>query len=146
MKNLFILALLLLVAGCAGAPAAKADHARSNQTAAAEALGKSYRDAMAKNQRIAAENPRSEAAAEARFQMAYILTLPDNPQRDYESALQAFDDYLRRYPRHPRFAEAQSWRAVLKAIVDLRAENVRLTKVIDQLKTIDIQHEEKRAQ
>jgi hypothetical protein len=59
-------------------------------------------------------------------------------------ALQGFDEFLRVYPDNERAHDARNWRSVLKMVQELKKENEHLTKSIEELKRIDIRHEEQR--
>jgi tetratricopeptide (TPR) repeat protein len=135
--------MLLILAGCAGTPADRA--ARNPQLAAAEAAAQAgrYREAI-EAYRQAAAGPEKDAAAEALFQAAYLLAYYENPRKDYAQSLQAFELYIRRYPAAAQHRQARNWRAILKTILDLQADIERLNHTIEELKKIDISHEEKR--
>ncbi len=144
MKNLPIL-MLLLLAGCAGAP--PPDRADRPELRGAEAAAKAGRyDKAIEAYRKAAEGPQQEAAAEALFQAAYLLAYYRNPRRDYALAYKAFEQYIARYPKGPRLEQAKNWLVILGAILEQGADLARLKKTIEELKEIDISHEEKRNQ
>lgn len=103
-----------------------------------------YNEALATYCKIARESPASERGASALFACASVRAFYDNPQRDYALALQEFDEFLRLYPNDERARDAQNWRSVLKAVLDLKKENEHLTTSIEQLKELDIRHEERR--
>ncbi|HAR41605.1 MAG TPA: hypothetical protein DCS07_03070 [Bdellovibrionales bacterium] len=96
-----------------------------------------YSDAAASYRRVIREHSGSTSTAEARFNLARTLAWHDNPQRDYAAALQEFDEFLRAFPDHALAHEARNWRLVLKTVDDLK-------KSLDQLKKLDIKHEERR--
>lgn len=87
-------------------------------------------------------SPQRDAAA--RYAIAVTLAYYDNPHRNYAQALEAFDDFLQRYPNHERAVEAQNWKSVLKTLHDEKRECEELKTRIEQLKRLDIRHEEKR--
>jgi outer membrane protein assembly factor BamD (BamD/ComL family) len=95
--------------------------------------------------KIVADAPQSPVAADALFDAAYLHVIQDNPQKDYAQAYMAFDEFLKRYPQHPRSPDAQNWKAVLKTVLDSKKENDRLAHSIEQLKKLDIRHEERRS-
>lgn len=88
--------------------------------------------------------PASEWAASAMFGNALILVSADNSKRDYAQALAEFDEFLSQFPQHRRAPEARSWRQVLKAALDAKKENERLSNSIEKLKQLDLKQEEKR--
>ena len=116
------------------------------QTAEGLFKAKKYDEAISVYRKVLAASPApsSEDAANASFGLAYTLAFYDNPQRNYSQALQEFDEFLKQYPDNARSREAQNWRSVLKIIVDVRKENERLSQSIEQLKRLDIRHEERR--
>ena len=118
------------------------------QVQAAEDLfkAKKYDEALGAYRKVLAASPAPslEDAADARFGLAYTTAFYDNPQRNYAQALQEFDEFLKQYPHNARSREAQNWRYVLRIIVDVRKENEHLSKSIEQLKKLDIRHEERR--
>lgn len=98
---------------------------------------KKYTEAVSAYRTIIKNNSDPEISAEVRFRLAYILISHDNPQPDYPKALQEFEEFLRLYPAHEKAEEAKTWRQALKTIE-------RLNKNIEELKRLDIRHEEKR--
>lgn len=83
-------------------------------------------------------------APDAQFEVAYLQAAYDNPAKDFAQALAGFNEFLWRYPNHAKARDAENWRAVLKLILDMKKENDRLNKSIEQLKKLDIRHEERR--
>ena len=143
MKIAWAVLALILLAGCSTVkPDIKAPD--DFQVAAVAMKDKRYEDAIAVYGKILNESRRSASSADALFQIAYIQTLYDNPQRDYAKAMQSFDDFIKRYPDHARCQEAENWRFILKTILDLRKEDDRLRKNIEQLRKLDIQQEKNR--
>ncbi len=142
MKHLSLALVLIIAAGCATGPAAPTDPQLRKAVAAADAGH--YTEAVATYRKAAVDT--GPDAAEALFQAAYLLAYFENPQKDYALALQGFEEYIKRYPKGPRIREARNWRFVLKGYLELKSDNTRLNQKIDQLKKIDILHEEKRVQ
>jgi len=120
--------------------------AAENQTAEILFTEKKYDEAISVYRKVLAADPApsAEDAANASFGLAYTRAFYDNPQRNYPQALQEFDEFLKQYPDNARSHEAQNWRSVLKIIVEARKENEHLSKSIEQLKKLDIRHEERR--
>jgi outer membrane protein assembly factor BamD (BamD/ComL family) len=84
-------------------------------------------------------------AASAQYEIAFILAYYDNPQRNYPEAIRELDEFLRLYSKDSdRLPEAQNLRFILKALLDSKKENEHLSKSIEQLKKLDIRHEERR--
>jgi outer membrane protein assembly factor BamD (BamD/ComL family) len=113
---------------------------------------KKYSEAITAYRSIAkGESAKTERAANAQFALASALAYYDNPERDYTLALQEFDEFLKLYPDDEKAHEARQWRSLLKLIIELKKENdllnkniEHLNKSIEQLKQLDIRHEERR--
>lgn len=147
MRKVFVVIILITLAGCVPPPppsevvtVPEADYRK----AALFVKEKKYHEAIAAYRKMAADAPQSPVAADALFEAAYLQTFYENPQKDYAQALQGFEDFLKHYPGHAKAAEARNWRVVLKTILDARKENDRLNRSIEELKKLDIRHEERR--
>jgi outer membrane protein assembly factor BamD (BamD/ComL family) len=90
--------------------------------------------------------PRSSEhdVAAARYAIAFTLSYYDNPHKNYAQALEEFEEFLRLYPNHEKAAEALNWKNVLKTLLEEKRECEQLKKKIEELKRLDIRHEEKR--
>jgi outer membrane protein assembly factor BamD (BamD/ComL family) len=106
---------------------------------------KRYNEAIAAYNKIAQESMGSERGARALYNSAFAHAFYDNPHKDYVLALQGFEEFLREYPDNERASDAQNWRSTLKMVQELKKENEHLTKSIEELKQIDIRHEERRS-
>ncbi len=144
MKKLFLLLVVIasMLAGCAGTGSVgfhseldKADDFASQ---------KRYGEALTIYSRIAKESAGTDRGAKALFSAATARISFDNPHRDYTLALQDFEEFLHRYPRNEKAHEAQNWKSALRVMIELKKENEGLTQNIEQLKKIDIRHEERR--
>jgi outer membrane protein assembly factor BamD (BamD/ComL family) len=147
VRKVFALIILIALAGCASlrAPSkATTGPEEDYQNAARCVQEKKYQSAIKGFKKVANDSPQSQMAADALFEAAYLQAYYDNPQKDFALALQGFDDFLKRYPQHARAQEAQSWRFVLKTILDTKKENERLNRSIEELKKLDIRHEQRR--
>jgi TolA-binding protein len=142
VKHLRLL-LLLILAGCAGGPADRTAQLPQLRRADAAAEAGRYAEAIEAYRQAVEESP-TEAAAEALFQSAYLLAYYRNPRRDYALACKAFEQYIARYPKGRRLEEARNWRAILGTILEQGANIARLDRTIEELKKIDISHENKR--
>ena len=105
-----------------------------------------YSDAVEAYRKILAASPAPTPAdaAQVQYEIAFILAYYDNPQRNYVQAIQEFDEFLRLYSTDSRVSEAQNLRYMLKTVIDVKKENEHLSKSIEQLKKLDIRHEERR--
>ncbi len=148
MKLFLVLIAIIVVPGCippSHPPAGELTGLQAEyENAAALVKEKKYQEAIAAYREIVVESPQSPDAADALFETAYLYVFHDNPQKDYLQALAGFDEFLRRYPNHAKAQDARNWRVVLKTILDARKENEHLMKNIEELKKLDIRHEERR--
>jgi outer membrane protein assembly factor BamD (BamD/ComL family) len=143
VRRLFFFMLLLTC--CFSACARyKADHDVDLENADRFFREKKYPEAIVSYDRIAKDSPRSERGAQALYDVAFTHAFYDNPHKDYMLALQGFDEFLRVYPNDDRASEARNWRSILKIVLELKKENEHLAKSIEELKRIDIRHEERR--
>ena len=94
--------------------------------------------------KIVADSPDSDLAADALFELALINAHYDNPQRDYTRASRSFAEFLKRYPDNRRADEARTWISVLRTVQELKKQNEHLNENIEELKQLDIRHEERR--
>ncbi len=143
---LFVLSTVLFAAGCAQFHADGAGESDDKDLRAANRLvvDKKYDEALLSFDKIAQESAGSEKGAIALFSTALIQANYDNPNKDYAKAYQIFDEFLKQYPKSSKVREARDYRAILKALLDIKKENERLARSIEQLKKIDIRHEEQR--
>ena len=142
----FIVLFLLALACFSGCARLKAAQDADNEYRAANRLvsEKKYSEAAAAYDQIAKESAGTERGENALFAAASAQASYDNPHKDYAQALQSFDEFLKLYPESGKAQEAQNWHYFIKTILDLRKENERLTSSIEQLKKLDIRHEERR--
>ncbi len=106
---------------------------------------KRYDEAIEAYDKIAQESMGSERGARALYDSAFTHAFYDNPHKDYVLALQGFEEFLQEYPNSEKASDAQNWRSILKVVQELKKENEHLTKSIEELKQIDIRHEERRS-
>lgn len=144
MRKSVVILLFLLVGAVSGCTGMRFLWDREFSHADRLAEEKKYPEAIGIYQKIAKDSAGSDRGADGLFLAAKVRSSYDNPQRDYALALQEFDEFLRKYPDNEKAREAQNWRALLKTVVDLKKENEKLNQSIEQLKKIDIKHEERR--
>lgn len=143
MRSLIITLALILATGCVAIEKTTGP-GKEFQNAAVLVKEKNYQDAVAACKKILTESPESELAADARYEIALIHATPENPQRDFPLAMREFEEFHKLYPEHQRAPEARSWGHILKIVLDLKKENEHLNKNIEELKQLDIRHEERR--
>ncbi len=103
-----------------------------------------YPESVAAFQKIIAEYPNSDWAANSIYSIATAYVSVENPRKDYAQALLHFEEFLYQYPQHERAADARNWRQAIKMIIDAKKENERLLKNIEKLKQLDMRQERKR--
>ena len=156
MRNVVILLIVFALAGCVPPgglqrpqPEPKPEPfspGTAFHDASVSVTQKKYAKAAAAFQKIITQAPGSALAAGALYEIALIHALQDNPQKDYARATHTFQEFLKRYPDNDRAIEARNWIAVIRIVQELKMENDRLNTSIEELKQLDIRHEERRGQ
>jgi outer membrane protein assembly factor BamD (BamD/ComL family) len=153
VKKLIMMAAICCIFGCASTTPHQVMTGPEIEYRAAAAFmkDKRFNDAIVIYRKIMDEAPDSIVAADARYQVALLHAIHDNPQRDYVRSIQEFDEFLKLHPADSKVPEAWNWIAVLTIIQDLKKENDllkkdndQLRKNIEELKLLDIRHEERR--
>jgi TolA-binding protein len=134
---------MILLSGCASL-GFQSGPGKDFQEASASLQEKKYVAALASYQKILREAPNTGLAADARFGIALVHATPDNPQKDYAQAIQNFEEFIKLHTDNRRAPDARVWIAVLKNVLDLKKENESFRKNIEELKQLDIRHEERR--
>ena len=143
MRKYIVLFAMIVLSGCASL-GLQSGQEKAFQDAAVSMKEKKYSAALAGFHNILREAPNTELAKEAQFEVALIHTLPDNSQKDFTQAVHEFEIFLKQHPDDQRVPEARAWLAVLRTVQDLKKENELLKKNIEELKQLDIRHEERR--
>lgn len=81
---------------------------------------------------------------EAQLGLAYAYLHIENPNRNEEKALKAFQSFIEKYPAHPENFEAKNWVKLLTRLNEQKSEIERLKGDLQKLLTIDIESEKKR--
>ena len=145
MKRFLFLLAFVLLTGCAPSlHTPPADTSRDFNEAQVAVKEKRYGDAVEAYKKIVNDASKSALTPEARYKIALIHAAPDNPQRDYARAAHEFEEFLKRYPDDQRATEAQNWIYIIKTVLELKKENEHLNNNIEELKQLDIRHEERR--
>jgi outer membrane protein assembly factor BamD (BamD/ComL family) len=103
-----------------------------------------FKEAADAYEKLADQYLGTSRGEEALFSAGRVRSRHDNPQKEYQRALQDFDEFIKTYPNSDRAGDAQTWRSLIRTILELKKENERLSKSIEELKRVDIQHEERR--
>jgi outer membrane protein assembly factor BamD (BamD/ComL family) len=140
VKEVIILLIVIWFSGCAPVTGPE----KQFQEAAVSVKEKRFKEAAAACNKIMVDSPDSSLAADALFEIALINANHANPQRDYIQATRTFAEFVKRYPDNRRADEARTWISVLKTVQELKKQNEHLTESIEELKQLDIRHEEKR--
>jgi len=143
VKKVIVLLAVIWFSGCAATSVVTGPE-KQFQDATISVKEKRYKEAAAACNKIMADAPDSPLAADALFEIALINVHIDNPKRDYVQASRMFAEFVKRYPDNRRADEARTWISVLKTVQELKKQNERLNESIEELKQLDIRHEEKR--
>jgi TolA-binding protein len=143
VRKCIVLFAIVVLSGCASL-GLQSGSEKDFQDATVSVKEKKYSAALAGFQNILREAPNSDLAKDAQLEIALIHTVPDNPQKDFIQAIHEFETFLKLHPDDQRVPEARAWIAVLRAVHDLKKENELLKKNIEELKQLDIRHEERR--
>jgi outer membrane protein assembly factor BamD (BamD/ComL family) len=143
VKKIIVLLAIIWFSGCATTSVVSGPE-KQFQDAVVSMKEKRFKEAAAACNNIMTDSPASPLAADALFELALINAHHDNPQRDYAQATHTFSEFLKRYPDNRRADEARTWISVLKTVQELKRQNEHLNESIEELKQLDIRHEEKR--
>ncbi len=137
-----ILFVLFAISGCFAFRPGESEF----QSAGKLVQQRKYSQATAAYDKLARDEAGTDLGARALFAAATVRVSYDNPHKDYALALQQFEEFIRYYPKHDLFPDAENWIFTLKSLLDLKHENERLQQNIEQLKRLDIRHEQRRSQ
>lgn len=144
----FCLAGLMLLAsgGCAILrQVAERDEAREAVRRGQKLLGQGdYEGALREQQQALSLSMGRPPADEALFHMGLIYAHSGNPKKDYRKALGYFRSLTRDYPGSPLLEQAKIWVGVLEASERLAQANEKLNEMLERLKKVDVDIEQKR--
>jgi outer membrane protein assembly factor BamD (BamD/ComL family) len=143
VKSVLIIAACLWLSGCSTI----GDYFKASgelKNASDFAQGKKYSKAANAYNKIMTDYPDSPQAADALFELSLLQAQHSESERDIARALHGFEAFIRRYPSDWRAHEAGDLVLILKSAVELKRENEHLKRDIDQLRRLDIRHEERR--
>lgn len=98
---------------------------------------KQYPKAVAVYQEVLEERPHSFYAADVRYDLVMALIATDNTQKDYALALHECEEFVKSSPNDRRTPEIRNMIGLLRMITNLNRN-------IEDLKKLDIRHEERR--
>jgi tetratricopeptide (TPR) repeat protein len=96
-----------------------------------------YESALNENQKVLSMSTHRPPEDEALFNMGLIFAHSGNPKKDFGKSLDFFSKVVKDYPKSPLAEQAKIWIKVLQ-------EHEGLTQVIQKLKQVDIDVEEKK--
>jgi len=143
VKKVIVLLAVIWFSGCA-MTGYVAGPGKQFRDAAVSVKEQRYKEAAAAYTKIVTDSPDSALAADALFELALVNAHHDNPQRDYAQSTRSFSEFIKRYPDNKRADEARTWISVLKTVQELKKQNEHLNESIQEIKRLDIRHEEKR--
>ncbi len=96
-----------------------------------------YEGSLHEIQKVLLISPRHPPEEEALFNLALIYAHHGNPQKDYQKSLDFFRKLIKDYPGSLLTEQAKIW-------IELLQENNKLNQVIQKLKQVDIEIEERK--
>ena len=96
-----------------------------------------YESALNENQKVLSMCTQRSPEDEALFNMGLIYAHSGNPRKDLGKSLDFFNKLIKDYPKSPLAEQAKVW-------IELLKENEELNRVIQKLKQVDIEVEEKK--
>lgn len=122
--------MMLCFLGCSSGCVLLTESGRDLYSANNLVLDKKYNDAIATYRKILHDNPDSYYAADAKYGLGMAHIAFENPHKNYAQALQEFEAFVKLAPNDGRVPDVQNWISILRTIEDL--------------KRLDIRHEERR--
>jgi TolA-binding protein len=146
VRNFFFILFAVLISGMSGCAGMQRIPDTTLRQAESLEQKKKFKEAAELYEKVAARDAGTDLGATALFSAGRVRSLQESPQKEYQRALQDFDEFVKTYPNSNRVGDALAWRALLRTILELKRENERLSTSIEELKRVDIQHEERRRQ
>jgi tetratricopeptide (TPR) repeat protein len=111
---------------------------RESQTRSQRLLGMGdYERFINENQRVLSLSHSRFPKDQALFNLGLVYAHSENPKKDFGKSLDFFKRLINEYPKSPLFEEAKIWVAILQ-------EHEELNQVIQKLKQVDIEIEERK--
>ena len=146
----FLVFIVLLLSQCTPAPLHK-DAELKDMKFSAGLKPKDFSREIARLEKIAKTHPDVSVQARAHLQLAMLFLDYRNPAVNYLRALRELEAYISLDPEGGRADEVQTWRALLNKIELLtkennviKEENQKMKGIIENMKSLDIQLEQKR--
>jgi outer membrane protein assembly factor BamD (BamD/ComL family) len=146
MRYRYLILFVVLAGGLASCARMQPQPIQDVDIRLAESLvqEKKFKEAAELYENVATRSLGTALGAEALFSAARVRCQYDNPQKEYQHALQNLDEFLKTYPDNELAGDAQDRRSLIRTILELKKENERLSNSIEELKRVDIRHEEQR--
>lgn len=96
-----------------------------------------YEAALSKYQKVLSMSPGKTREAEAVFNMGLIYAHFEYPKKDFEKSIEFLKKLIKDYPESPLVEQSKIWVEVLQ-------KNEELNQVIQKLKQVDIEIEERK--
>lgn len=142
--------IVLLISQCTPAPLHK-DAELKDMKFSARLKPKDFSREIARLEKIAKMHSDTSVQARAHLQLAMLFLDYKNPAVNYLRALRELEAYISLNPEGGQTDEIQTWRALLSKIELLtkennriKEENQKMNNIIENMKSLDIQLEQKR--
>ncbi len=154
MRSVALVALVLLLAGCA-VPVTRPSPERLPEHLIAQAeemiRAGDYRGAQEAYQQALSGFPKHSSTDRVLFGLARLYVTPENPGRDYRRAYETFERLLAEHPKSVWAGEARAWRELLSVYFGQREETERarqeaqrIRKDLERLKELEMELERQR--
>ena len=141
LHGAFVLAALLLSAGCATSEGIQRKWQGYKHVDQAEKLmeqGK-YAEALTHSEEALRLWPEDSPGDIALFHMGLVWAHPNNPQKNYEKALECFERLVHEFPRSTLSEEAGVWIGVTKELICCKGKTRDLQETVSALrKELDV--------
>ncbi len=93
-----------------------------------------YEGALEEDKKVVKIFPGVSPGDRALFHMGLVWAHPDNPQQNYENALECFERLIREFPRSALRGEARVWEGAVNQLIRCDKRTANLEKKVDSLK------------
>lgn len=149
--ELFLLALIALMVSQCTPESLRKDAEVKDMKYFTKLKPRDFPKEIARLEKIAKTHSDTSVQARAHLQLAMLFLDYKNPAVNYIRALRELEAYISLYPEGGQADEIQTWRALLDKIELLtkennriKEENQKMNNIIENMKSLDIQLEQKR--
>ena len=107
---------------------------------------KDYEGALTESQTALAQTSNPHLRQKALFQMAIVYSHQGSHHKDYKKAVSTFRTLSESKPQSPFALYAQIWLSLREANTTLTDQNRKLKQILEKIKQVDIEIEQKRRQ